>query len=119
MHSADAGIYQILLRHPNTDDLWEFMSRTLGALIRYDLETQSQLVHTLHIYLAHGGNMRTAATQLNLHYNSIRYRLQRIREILGDEWEQPSERLNVEIGLKILSLHVPSMTHLSSVANRL
>ena len=117
MHCNDMGIYQILLRHPNSDDLRQFMLQTLGRLIQHDLATQHQLVHTLHVYLAHDRNIRTAAQQLDLHYNSMRYRLQRITEILGEGWDEPSNRLNVEISLKIVSLHVPTMSELANLAS--
>jgi purine catabolism regulator len=117
MHCNDMGIYQILLRHPNSDDLRHFMLQTLGRLIQHDLQTQHQLVYTLHVYLAHDRNMRTSAQQLDLHYNSMRYRLQRISEILGEGWDEPSNRLNVEISLKILSLYVPAMNDLARLAS--
>ena len=117
MHFNDMGIYQILLGHPNSDYLREFMFQTLGSLIQHDLATQHQLVHTLHVYLAHDRNIRSSALQLDLHYNSMRYRLQRITEILGDGWDEPSARLNVEISLKILSLQVPAMTELATLAS--
>ena len=40
-----------------------------------------------------------------IHYNTVVYRLQRIKEITGIDFEDYNDRLNLQIALKILELY--------------
>ena len=55
----------------------------LEALERYDAENQTELRQTLAVYLQYERNQLMAANALHVHANTMRYRLQRIREITG------------------------------------
>jgi DNA-binding PucR family transcriptional regulator len=65
-----------------------FVQRWLGKLLEYDAQRGSELVRTLSHHLEHGGNYELTAKSLIVHRNTLKYRLQRIRQIgqldLGD-----------------------------------
>ncbi|MBR0404635.1 MAG: helix-turn-helix domain-containing protein [Eggerthellaceae bacterium] len=63
----------------------------LEALERYDAENQAELRHTLAAYLRHERNQLLAAKELHVHANTMRYRLQRIREVAGLTLEDEAE----------------------------
>jgi DNA-binding PucR family transcriptional regulator len=97
---ADLGIHRLLLAASASEDLSEMHEELLGALARYDQTTNSDLVPTLAAYLA-TGNAVEVAKRLNVHRNTLRYRLQRIREITGADLDDPEVRLTLHLALKI------------------
>jgi len=54
-------------------------------------------VSTLRGYLAAGGNYENAATLLSIHRSTLRYRLNRIREISGHDLADPEIRFNLQL----------------------
>ncbi|WP_028474428.1 PucR family transcriptional regulator [Nocardioides alkalitolerans] len=63
-----------------------------------------KLVPTLRCFLAHGGNVGEAATELHLHRTSLYYRLERIAEITGSPLDSGEVRLALHQGLLVLDL---------------
>jgi DNA-binding PucR family transcriptional regulator len=64
-----------------TSDCRRFAEDLLGPLLRYDEETRSELVPTLRRFLECGGQIRATARALDVHENTVRYRLARIAEV--------------------------------------
>jgi purine catabolism regulator len=96
---GDLGIYRLLLALRRSGDLTPFVERTLAPL-KSDRRTGEALVETLEAFFACNGNLSRAAEQLNLHRNSLLYRLHRIRELLGHDLEDPDLRLALQLALK-------------------
>jgi GAF domain-containing protein len=57
--------------------------RTLEPLAKYDIEQGSQLIRTLSVLAGCGGSVNETATNLVIHRNTLRQRLQRIEQVLG------------------------------------
>ena len=62
-----------------------------------DNENDARLRETLRVYLGCGGSYKVAAEELNLHFNSVKYRVARAVERRGREIG--SDRLEVELAL--------------------
>ena len=92
-----------LLAAVNDDRLVEYAQRQLGKLAEHDRNRSGQLVETLRAYLE-SGEQQAAAKRLAVHPNTLRYRLDRIREISGLELDDPETRLNLSVALRIYSL---------------
>ncbi|MBV9133462.1 MAG: helix-turn-helix domain-containing protein, partial [Chloroflexi bacterium] len=58
---------------------------------------------TLAAFLGNNGNLQATARELNLHVNSVGYRLQRIQAIARLDLERSDDRLLAQVALKILS----------------
>jgi purine catabolism regulator len=71
--------------------------------VEYDQRHNADLVRTLAAFLDHNGNLQATARELNLHVNSVAYRMQRIRAIAGLDFEQSEDRLLAQVALKILN----------------
>ena len=56
--------------------------------------------------------MSQAAAKLGIHYNTLRYRLNKVRELLGEGWEEPQRRLALELALHLAALTGVSPTEL-------
>lgn len=97
--TADLGIYRLLLRLRDDGELAEFCQRTLGPLAAEQRGSDS-LLETLEVFFACNGNHSEAARRLNLHRNSLIYRLNRAGELLGQDLEDPELRLSLQLALK-------------------
>ena len=68
-----------------------------------DAETdlsRARLAETLHAWLRHQGNATAAADDLDVHAQTVRYRLGRLRELFGDTLDDPDARYELETVLR-------------------
>jgi purine catabolism regulator len=92
-----------LLAAVTDERLVDYSRRHLGPLIKHDTTRKGNLVATLRAYLE-TGEQQQAAQRLRVHPNTLRYRLDRIREISGVDLEDPETRLNLAVALRVQAL---------------
>jgi purine catabolism regulator len=80
------------------DHLAELVQHELGPLIHADAVSDGQLCSTLEMYLG-TGNAAEASRRLFIHYNTMKHRLGRVVELLGDVLEEPPKRLSLAFAL--------------------
>ena len=97
---GDLRLYRLLFAMRETGEMREFYDELLGRLASYDQEKNAELIPTLETYLC-ANNTTEAAIRLNLHRNSLLYRLRRIHEITGLDLEDPETRLALHLALRI------------------
>jgi len=100
----ELGIFKILSQDHLEDELNKFYDSTIKPLVDYDQKKSTELVKTLEAYFEHNGNLKKMSDSLFTHYNTILYRVQRINEITNMHLDNPNDRLNLEIALKIKQL---------------
>lgn len=100
-HYEDLGLFRIVSIAESRTSLERFCHDAIGPLLAYDRENDSRLALTLRIFLEQNQNSARTAKLLFIHYNTLRYRLDRIREILGDVLENPQQRLEIELALQL------------------
>lgn len=98
---ADLGIFRILFQGEVHEEIESFFHETLDPLLLYDKKKGTELVRTLESYFQNNGNINKTSEDLFTHYNTILYRLERIREITGKELTNANDRLNLELALKV------------------
>ncbi|HLX55405.1 MAG TPA: helix-turn-helix domain-containing protein [Ktedonobacteraceae bacterium] len=80
-----------LLENPRlAEDLDAFATKLLTPLIEYDDASGSHLTETF-VLAQTLGSAQAAADQLAMHVNTIRYRLHRVKDILGTDQASPKE----------------------------
>lgn len=89
------GIYRILAGGEHNAEVEGFVREWLGALLDYDAAHGAELVKTLSTYLECGGNYDETADGLAIHRSTLRYRLQRIREVSGLDLGDVDSRFNL------------------------
>jgi purine catabolism regulator len=92
-----------LLAAVSDERLVDYSRRHLGPLIEHDSARKGALVATLRAFLE-TGEQQQAAQLLRVHTNTLRYRLDRIREISGLDLEDPETRLNLSVALRVQAL---------------
>ncbi len=65
--------------------------------------SRARLEATLLAWLRHQGNIPAAAAELHVHAQTVRYRLTRLRELLGPALEDPDARYELETVLRALT----------------
>ncbi|GHB39137.1 hypothetical protein GCM10010347_05760 [Streptomyces cirratus] len=97
----DLGLYRILGPGSDRSELEAFVREWLGGLIDYDAQHGTQLVETLSRYFDCGGNYDETATALAVHRSTLRYRLQRIREIGDRDLADVDTRLSLQVATRV------------------
>ena len=96
---ADLGVYRLLLTLREHGELEPFTRRALEPLLR-DNRHGDTLIETLEAFFACNGNSTKAAEKLHLHRNSLLYRLNQARELLGQDLDDPETRLTLQLAIK-------------------
>lgn len=81
-----------------------FINNQLGKLIKSDEEKGSQLVETMRAVLENSSKL-DAAKELVVHYNTLKYRVGKINQITGSDWEVGTNRIRYIIALELLRLY--------------
>lgn len=84
-----------LIFNNGEQELMDYYEETLGAIQKYDDEHNTNLMETLAAYLYSSADYQRAANSMYIHVNTLRYRLKKIEEILG----QDLRRIDVLVNL--------------------
>lgn len=76
------GVASLLMQLPR-NELENYYLRSLSPILELDPEKRNDLLSTLECYLNLNCNVTTVAGKTHLHANTIRYRMQRVQELLN------------------------------------
>jgi sugar diacid utilization regulator len=97
---ADLDVLRMLASVEDLADVEGYVRKWLGVLAAYDERKHTQLVRTLTQYLQHGGGYEATSQALSVHRSTLKYRLQRIRELTGFDLGDPDTRFNLELATR-------------------
>lgn len=83
VHYKDIGVYKLLFGVENREIINSYVDGILGDIIRYDNMNGTDYENTLRIYLKCSGSVQQTSAILNVHRNTINYKIKVIREITG------------------------------------
>jgi hypothetical protein len=100
----ETGAYRLLLPAMSEDpaELQGFFAETVAPLVAYDEQYETELVRTLESFLDADGNVAGTAEKLFTHRHTIRYRLERVRELTGLDVSSTDGRERLSLGLKAM-----------------
>jgi len=100
----DTGAYRLLLPAMSEDpgELERFYEETLAPLAAYDEQYETELVATVETYLENDGSVAQTASQLFTHRHTVRYRLERVKELTGHDISSSEGREKLSLGLKAM-----------------
>lgn len=78
----------------------DIVATTLGPLLEYDQRTGAELTETASSYLDQDRSVRATARHLFVHENTIRQRLARIADLLGEDWCHGHRSLDMHVALR-------------------
>nr|MDQ3328994.1 helix-turn-helix domain-containing protein [Chloroflexota bacterium] len=101
---SETGSYGLLAPLRHTPVARRIVGQVLDPLLRYDEQHHASLTETLETYIASNGNASVTASQLNLHRNSLAYRLRRIEDLTGLTLSVAENRLLLALALRLQKL---------------
>ena len=101
---AGLGLARLILGGNGPGELDEFVRTTLGPVLDYDAARDTRLAETLEAWFDSGGALRETAERLHIHPNTVTQRLERVAQLLGETWRDPSRRLDVHLAVQMVRL---------------
>ncbi|MCR5467996.1 MAG: PucR family transcriptional regulator ligand-binding domain-containing protein [Lachnospiraceae bacterium] len=100
----ELGVDRLLLSVKDKALLEEMGPKLLAPVLEYDREHDGNYEETLYNYLKYDGSIQTVGKVMFIHRNTITYRMNKIRELLGNNLETAEDRLPYEIACRIMRL---------------
>ena len=104
VHYSNLGFFQIFGEIDDVTELERYIPETLKKLYLYDDEHKGELITTLQMYLRNNQSIKKTADEMFVHYRTISYRLEKIKQISGINFDNANEVLAVSNGLIIYKM---------------
>lgn len=104
VHYSNLGFFQIFGEIEDVTELERYIPETLKKLYLYDDEHKGELITTLQMYLRNNQSIKKTAGAMFVHYRTISYRLEKIKQISGINFDNANEVLAVSNGLIIYKM---------------
>jgi hypothetical protein len=79
-------------------------ARRLGALADLTPKARARMRETALAHLRHDGNAVAMAAEMHVHPQTARYRIARLRELLGEQLDDPDARFELQLALRAEAL---------------
>lgn len=96
--------YAVLSELQEMDQAKQLYQRFIGQVVDYDQQHHTNLLETLELYCQHNFSIKATAKAMNIHYNSLQYRLKKIEGITGLRLDTSSGIFELIMGLRIKQL---------------
>ena len=103
-HYKNFEAYHMLDLLAEKKDIADFCCPLVMNLIEYDKNNQDIYAETLFVYLKCGKNSKKSASTLNIHHNTMGYRLRKIEEITNIDWDDGELLAHILCSFLILKL---------------
>ena len=97
----ETGAYRLLLSQ-DPAELQRFYEETIAPLAAYDGQYETELVATVEAFLDADGNVAATSQRLFTHRHTVRYRLDRVRELTELDVGSSDGREKLSLGLKAM-----------------
>jgi DNA-binding PucR family transcriptional regulator len=100
------GTYKLLFRvlQEEPEELESFYAETLAPVVSYDSRYGTELISTLTTYLGNDASTARTASNLFAHRHTIRYRLDRVKELTRLDVDKSEDRERLTLGIKAMQL---------------
>lgn len=93
-----------LLAQLDTPGARGWSAALLEPLDRHARRSKLDLISTLRVFLANNGHMDASSTALGIHRHTLRYRLDRVTELLDCSLDDPTKRAELWLALRLREL---------------
>ena len=103
VHFDDLGAFRILSLLNSGQEIQGFVSEVLGELANDD-ERSEEMLKTLQSLFEHNLNVAETARSMHYHYNTMRYRVERLQLALGPFTTDAELRFSLQLALRLLQI---------------
>ena len=104
LYFDEMGIYRLFSQIEDVRLLREMGEDTLRPLIEHDKKHSTSYVETLQRYLESSGSIQSVAEAMFTHRNTVIYRINSIKKLLGSGLDTAQDRLKYQIACLILKM---------------
>jgi len=97
---SDIGLFRLFHYVENHFILEDFVNEKLGKVFEYDKKKNTNLLETLRYYIQNNTNMHKTAEDMFVHYNTMRYRINKLKE-LGIDGEDGFELTEIALAYQL------------------
>ena len=98
------GFFHIFANIKDEKQLRTYIPDAVKEIHQYDIRKNGELIDTLECYLNHKQSIRKTSELMCVHSRTISYRLQKIAELTGMDYDNIAEMLAVRNGIIILKI---------------
>lgn len=92
--------FSVMKQHIHTN----LIHPAVTQLLEYDTQNHTYFSHTLYMYIRYERSQSHTAAALNVHRNTLTYRLNRLRELISCDLDIPEVRLHILVSYELLKL---------------
>lgn len=100
----DYKIYNFIYSSLNENNLENFIHSKVKRILDYDRVNNTEYFQTMHSYLKNARRLDDTASDLFIHKNTVSYRINKIREIFGIDFDDASMEFNLNFSCKIAAV---------------
>lgn len=100
----EMGSFRLLAQLHNNEEMKEFIQSHLGTLSKYDAEHNTNFLNILYQLMETDWNLKDTAEKMFLHYNTMKQKHQKIKDILGIQEYTKQVKFDIELALRLLLL---------------
>nr|WP_231784155.1 PucR family transcriptional regulator [Lentibacillus sp. JNUCC-1] len=101
VHYEDTQLNRLMLTLAGHEDIQDIMFKTVAPLIRHDRDRGADLIETFNVYMSQNSNVSRSARILNLHRQSLLYRLRKIESLTGLSLVNPDDVFLLQFSVKV------------------
>lgn len=98
------GFFHIFAEMKDKNKLWSYIPESLQMLYDYDKKRDKELINTLECFMNNNQSYKKTSSEMFVHYRTVTYRMKKIVEISGMNFDNVTEMLAVRNGLIILRI---------------
>lgn len=98
------GFFRMFVKIADKEELLSYVPESLQKLYEFDQQKNGELIDTLECFLNNKQSLKQTSNKLFVHYRTVSYRLEKIKEISSMDFDNPAEILAVRNGLIIYRL---------------
>ena len=96
--------FHIFTNIKNKKQLRTYIPDAVNDIYQYDIQKNGELIDTLECYLNHKYSIRKTSELMNVHSRTVSYRLKKIVDLTGMDFDNITEMLAVRNGIIILKI---------------
>jgi purine catabolism regulator len=105
--AEDFGPFPVLMSAVDSGEMRGFVETLIGAVAKHDASYGTAYIRTLSAFLDHGCRSQPCADALGIHVTTLRYRLERLKDLFGLATDTPDQRFALQLALQFQQILQP------------